>query len=225
MNFTQIQTILNDLPSTFKRAGTNPFLQYIDSITAALTRGGLGSDGMAAEGLNFKVAQYGWLDTWGAIFNVVRQQSQADENYLTQINYTVNVQGGTPVQIIRWFLIVYGIIVSIQENIPNLGYVLTFPPTVGSAQLIQLLTSLAYVRPAGVPFTVNLEAVGTYLETINFLNAPRVTGAYMSSNAIGSVLGIPSSTNNAPSLLPDLFLVDPTLNPSFAAVSGATSTI
>jgi hypothetical protein len=224
MNFQQIQTILNDLPATFRRPG-NPFLQYIDALVSALTRGGIAADGVAAEGTDFSQAQYGWLDTWGLLFNIARQQNQRDANYSNQIAYTVNVSGGPPVQIIRWLSVVFGITVEISENIPGVGYSLLFPPVVTTPQLVAMILSIAYVRPAGVPFTVLVESgggagggAGTYLTTINFLDAPRAAGAFLAGGS-GTLqdLGIGPSTNNAQPLLPDLFLIDPTLNPSFAA--------
>ncbi|MDE2233356.1 MAG: hypothetical protein KGJ90_04580 [Patescibacteria group bacterium] len=211
MNFQQVQAQINDLPNTFKRIGV-PYTQFIDALTAALYIMTMGVDGMVAQG-SFPAAAYGWLDAWGLLFNIQRGNNQPDQSYSKQIQYTVNVSGGPPLYIVAWILAIFGVSVQIQENIPDLGYVLTFPQGLTQAQITTIIASLSYVRPAGVPFVVEQANIGLYPDTINFINGVRVTGSWISGGEVEVPLGIGSTVNNAPVSVPTLLLTDPTLNP------------
>ena len=214
MDFALVQQNLNDLPSTFLRDGT-PFTQYMEALSAALTRDTSAVDQVLAQVANYKNAQFGWVDLWGLLFNTPRQSDEADENYLSRIQFETTFGNGTPVGMAYWVLAVWRIAVTIQESLPNVGYSITFPSTVTDAQIAQIVESLARVRPAGVPITgLNRPSgEGLYLTTINFLGAAKVTGAFLSETSTGVGLSLYPATNNAVPILPDYLLTDPTLNP------------
>lgn len=238
MNFDQVQAQLTDLPATFRRQG-NPFGQFIDALTAQLERMAMASDGQVAQG-TFAQSMAGWVDTWGMLMNVLRGQNQPDGAYKNQIGYTVNARGGPPLAISQWIYFIFGIQVQIVENIIDqnittlsgvpiitetgqeivtlqsiggLGYTIIFPANVTPAQIAQIIASISYVRPAGVPFNVQVASDGTYVQTINFVNAPKVTGAYLASGVAAATPSLSAGTNNSPPSIPTLFLTDPTLNP------------
>lgn len=215
MNFQQVQNQLTDLPRTFLRLGT-PFTQWMDSITAGLTRYTSAADALIQQIVTFANAKFGWLDTWGLLFGIPRFANEADQNYSPRIPYIVQAGGGPPNAIAYWILNVWKVQVTVTENFPSVGYSITFPSGLTLAQIIQILISIARVRPAGVPITAVLqESSGLYLDTINFLDyAPSVTGAYLTQASSTPVSGLGSTTNNTQPLLPTLFLTDTTLNPN-----------
>jgi len=218
MNFAQVQQVLNDLPATFLRQGA-PFTQLTDSLTDGEALYTQAADGILAQ-TGFAIAGAGWLDLWGLLFGVPRESNEADSFYRSRIVFTVTSGNGTALGIQLWILIVWRVQVTVTENLPNLGYTVTFPATVTQAQIQQIMAALGRIRPAGVPITGVFALSGAaVLQTVNFLSAPRVTGAFMSSNSESAPLGvsIPAATNNAQPLIPDLYLTDPTLNPSLAA--------
>jgi hypothetical protein len=210
MNFATVQQQLNDLPVTFRRIGV-PYTQFIDSLAAAMTRLTMAVDGLLTQG-NFSTAVYGWLDAWGLLFNIARRICLADSLYRTEISYATTVHGGPPLAIGFWLYVIYGVQVEIVENFPGVGYMIYFPATVSVASAQAMLHSLSIVRPAGVPFNAQLRTIGTYLRTVDFLGAPKATGAYLGGGQSAIPLGISASTNSSVSNLPDLFLTDPTLN-------------
>ena len=216
MNFAQVQKQLENLPPTFLRNST-PFTQYMDALTAGMLRGAAPIDNMMAMVSNITNARYGWLDVWGLLFNVPRFVNEQDANYLARIQYEVTAGGGTPVGICKWILAVWGVSTEVLENLPSVGYQVIFPATLTTLQIQTILNSLIRIRPAGVPITIGaLSPDGLYLQTINFFGASDVTGAYLAAGSVVSTVFLNVSTNNTTPLLPDLFLTDPTLNPSLA---------
>lgn len=212
MDFITVQGQLNDLPNTFKRPDQT-YLQLIDSMSALLYRFTQGADGTDTQ-LAFQNAQYGWLDVWGLLMGIPRMQSEAGANYLARIMFEVLAGAGPPAQIQNWIAVVYQVQATVTENFPSIGYTITFQSTVSAAQAQQIVAGLSYVRPAGVPITgVFIVGVGTVLETVNFLAAASVVGAYLGGGLQPVALALGSTTNNATPIIPTLFLTDPTLNP------------
>lgn len=214
MNFAMVQAQLNDLPNTFKRPGP-PYTQLIDALSAALTRFTNGSDGVMSQ-TSFLSAQYGWLDIWGLIANVLRRPNEADAVYQARILNTLIAPHATPVALFVWLLFIEGVTAVISENLPNVGYTITFPPTLLAAQLQQIILNLAYVRPAGMPFVAQQQTGGTFLDTVDYTDLARATGEFLGGAATALTAPLPASTNNATPLLPSLLMTDPTLNPSLA---------
>lgn len=216
MNFAAVQQVLNDLPNTFKRPGA-PYTQVVDALTALLTLYTLGVDGIIAQ-LQFSNAQYGWVDTYGALFGITRRPNEADTVYKARFIYTLTTWRTNPVVMEQWLLNVEKIVATITENFPAVGYQIALPATLTTTQILQIIKNLAWVRPAGVPFSVGVQSGGTFLDTVNYIgHAPRVTGAYLGGGLINQPLGLGPNTNSTQSILPDLLMVDPTLNPGIVA--------
>jgi hypothetical protein len=213
MNFQTVQSQLENLPNTYLRPGT-PFTQWMDSITAGLTRDTGALDQISIQISDFINSRFGWVDIWGLLFNVPRFPNEPDQYYIARIAYEVMAGGGPPVAICAWVLAVWRINIQIIENLPAVGYKVIFPATLTTLQIEQILNSLVRIRPAGVPITIAAQSVdGLYLQTINFCGAADVTGAYLADQASTATVTLNESTNNTPPSLPDLFLTDPTLNP------------
>ena len=209
MNFTDVQAQLNDLPSTFKRPGA-PYTQIVDAWTTALTLFTAGVDGTVSQQV-FANALDGWIDCWGLLFGIQRQPNEANASYSARISETVLAWVGTLPAMQVWInLFAPG--GSISENLPNLGYNLTLPPHLTYSQISYFLKTLAWIRPAGVPFTLVTFIDDLYLGTINFLGEGLMPGSYLStdSNLLLDLIG--PTTNSAQPLLPDLYFTDPTLN-------------
>lgn len=211
MDFVAVQNAINNLPQTFKRNDTT-YQQLVDSLSAALSQMTVAADGTTSQ-LTFQNASGGWLDVWGNLLGIPRQLNEADVTYFTRISVTIT-GGAGPVQVmLDWIAVSWNITVIINENLPGLGYQIIFPPTLSNAQINLLLTGLAQVRPAGVPFTAAVTNIGTYLDTVDYFDATQVTGVYMGGGTTPVTLTIPSTSNNSPPLMPELYLTDPTLNP------------
>jgi hypothetical protein len=214
MDFANVQQQLNDLPPTFKRPGA-PYTQIIDAQSAGLTRYCDAATGLSAQ-TQFQNAVYGWLDLWGLLFGIPRLPQESDAHYKNRIQYEVNAGAGPQNAIAQWIQVVWGVSATIQEQpLPGVGYSITFNASLTTAQIIQILISIGRIRPAGVPIlNIGVVGIGTYLDTINFLEVQRVTGQYLTGGTVpvGALLPGPC-TNNAQPLIPDLYLTDPTLNP------------
>ncbi len=211
MDFPAVQETLNDLPPTFLRPDTT-WTQLTDAITAALSRYTIGADGVDAQ-LNIHNARFGWLDVWGLLLGFPRRMNESDAVYLNRILYSLLIGGGPPIAIVQWIQNIWGITVTLAENFPAVGYQITFLPIVTQSQIDAILLDLARVRPAGVPFTTFITNVGTFLDTVNYLDAPKVAGAYLGGGGRTQLaLNLIASTNNSPPLLPQILLTDPSLN-------------
>lgn len=216
MELQTVQSQLTDLPRTFLRPNLT-FTRWIAALTAGLSRYTESMDNTLDQVVLFDDAKFGWLDIWGLLFGVARLANESDVRYSPRIPYVVTAGGGPPVAICTWIKRVWNVETQIQETLgTGVGYTLQFLTPVTDAQAILILQSIARVRPAGVPFIV-LDSAGNgiYLDTINFLDtAPDVTGAYLAETGVGAAPGVGATTNNAEPLLPDLLLIDPTLNPA-----------
>jgi hypothetical protein len=213
VNFTEIQNQILDLPNTFLREGA-PFTQLVDAITAGLARSGISVDAVLTQ-TNFDNAAFGWLDFWGLLFGFPRLPNEPDSRYKNRITYGLTAGAGPPLAIQHWIELVWGLDCLVVENLPQVGYSIILSTPLTIAQVVQIWNSLVYIRPAGVPITgIFIPGPGGFLDTINFFNAPRVTGAYLGSQQnVWPLPGISSCTNNAQPNIPTLYLTDPTLNP------------
>lgn len=224
MNQNEIYQRLDDLPATFKR-NDQTYANWIDSLAAALymfTQAAVNLQGVQT---NFQNASNGWLDIWGELCGVKRRDNESNAVYQNRIEETLLAPRDSAVAIVSWIGIIENVAVQVNEQIPNaVGYNIIFPPTQTNANIIRILSNLVYVRPAGVPFYTFYSQGSIYLNTINYvangyqLNPAigRVTGAYLGGVGMPLSFSIASSTNNTLSLLPSLFLEDPTLNPALA---------
>lgn len=53
--------------------------------------------------------------------------------------------------------------------------------------------------------------------TVNYFQAPRITGAYLEGGGSGLALNVSAYTNNSRPLLPTTYLSDPSINPNLGA--------
>lgn len=210
MDFPAVQQQLNDLPPTFLRSNAT-WLQWMDALSAGLARFTIGADGVAAQG-TFANARFGWLDVWGLLFGIPRMANEADSKYSTRIVFTLNTGAGTVLVMQEWIALVYNLFVAITDSATAFGYTITFPPIATSDQINAVLSALGQVRPAGVPFIAYSQNIGTYLDTVNYLNASLITGSYLGGGSSSVALTIGAATNNSTPLFPQLFLTDPVLN-------------
>lgn len=217
MNFDQAQVLLNDLPATFKRLGA-PYTQWLDALTTALATHTESSDALLGQ-LDFATAQGGWVDVWGSLAGIPRRPGESTIRYKARIQTMVLATRATPVAILAWLKEIELADAELAESLPTPGYTVQLPATLTAAQVQQILDALAYVRPAGVPFNITSTGGGTYVSTVNYLGAPRTTGAYLAGNSISTTVVLEASTNNFTGILPDLLFQDPLLNPSLAPAS------
>lgn len=217
MDFPQVQAQLNDLPQTFKRYDA-PYTQWVDALTSALQIYTQAVDSLLAQ-LNFRNAAYSWNDAWGAITNVQRRSNESDVVYKARIQNTILAKHASPVAMLAWLSTIEMVTNALlTEAFPTVGYTITLPASLTTATITQILQNLNVVRPAGVPFNVLIQSGGTYLDTVNYMDAPRTTGAYFAGASAPYPLGLGAGQNNAVSLLPDLLFVDPTINPGEPAL-------
>lgn len=215
MLFSEILNQLNTLPDTFLRPGQT-FSWIQNSRAAALDRYASASDGLIAQ-LNFANADGVWLDCWGRLFAIPRQSDESDDQYARCIPATLTAGRGTPVSIETFMLLAYGYTVTVVEDFTNCAWEMKFSTPVTPEQFTNIMQRLNHVRPCGVPATALIGlAGGLYLGTINYLGAPRVTGAYLLSPKGVENFSISAFTNNTPPMLPTLFMTDPSINPGLA---------
>jgi hypothetical protein len=211
MQFQDVKARLDDLPPGYTRLGAG-FQAFDLSQTAALFRYTGASDGILNQ-LNFVQAVGPWLDAWGKLFGIERNINESDDAYQNRITMTLLAGRCTPNAILI-YLQTLGINATIEEDFVNCAFHLQFTAPLTTAAFAALAQNLAAVRPAGVPFLpFQVLQGGLYVGTINFLDAPKVTGAYLDTPLKSFTPTIAVSTNNSVPLLPTLFLSDPTLNP------------
>jgi hypothetical protein len=217
MDFPAILARLNDVPSTFKRDGP-PYTQFVDSIASALAIYTNSSDATAVQVQSFPAAVDGWLDVWGLLWGVPRNADEANSPYATRITRTVLAWVGTLPALQQW-AIFYAPGASVTENANGLGYNITLPPILTTAQVAEFLQSLNRIRPAGIPFSASQIGGGLFLGTVEFLGKNTVQGSYLTSGVSDVNASLSASTPNSVPLLPTLLFTDPTINPVYAPSS------
>lgn len=268
---------ITDLPLTFLR-NDDTFKQLMAAFAAALTLGTYGNRQLLKNTI-YQQADGGWLDVWGDLPGIPRHFQESDELYQPRLPNMLLAPRDSAVAIELWLQNIELVIGTVSETLPNWGYTVNLPATLTASQVQQIINDLAYVRPAGMPFTIKNTTGGTYLNEVNYfgpilsrsasgqvqtVQSPwnfggrvtgsffvasgavattylgtvnyygsskyfiqrlipptlaqpwnfggRVTGAWFASIDTYSGVSIPSATNNQISLLPDLLMVDPTLN-------------
>jgi hypothetical protein len=213
MDVSTVITQLNDLPPTFTRPGVI-YAQLIQSTATGLSIYTDATEEVEKESYTFADANYGWLDVWGLLFGITRNANEADYTYRNRIQKTLEAWVGTLPAIVDWGNFILDTTITVTENTPYFGYVISLPGSATIAQTNAFVSSLSRIRPAGVPFQIAQKSAGGFLETINYFGAPRVTGAYLNEASTYVPLAIGPVTINAVPLLPSLYLTDPLLNPS-----------
>ena len=204
---------LNDLPNTFTRQGA-PYVQIINAIGAALATFTGAADATAGQVQSFAVALDGWLDVWGLLWGVSRNQGEPNSTYATRIGRTVLAWVGTVPAIQAW-LNFYAPGGTITENVGSLGYSIDFPANMTLAQIQSFLASLGRIRPAGMPFSVQQTGFGVFLGAHAFLGI----NDYLGAGTLAVAPNLSACTPNATPLLPSLYFDAPILNPSLTPVA------
>ncbi len=212
MDWDTVLNQLNDLPGTFKRTGST-YAQWVNSLTAAQHRMTNAADGIIAQA-NFSTTSAQWLNFWGMLFGVPRNNNELSSAYQSRINQTLKAYRVTPSAIIAFLQNVWGLSVTLTETVGGFGWTITLASAIPSAELGAVVLGVSQVRPAGVPFgPIYILSGGASLGTVNYFGAYRSTGAYLTNPVTTYNVVIPAGTNNAQSLLPTPFLTDPSLNP------------
>jgi hypothetical protein len=214
MQWSDVLARLNDLPSTFLRQGPN-FTEFQNSLVNGLHKFTNGTEGAINQAQPTQAIGR-WLDVVGRARNIPRFNNEADAAYLERITYLLTTPGGPPSAILGLLGILGLVNTTLTENFATCSWSASISSGLGAARLSQITTSLGYVRPAGVPYNLGVSTGGLYLNTLNYLGRPRVTGAYLVSSINAAALNMSTNTNNAICLLPTTYLTDPTLNPSLA---------
>ena len=208
MNYSDVNTQLSDLPQTFKRFGP-VFAGLISSLSAAMARSTRAMDQLS-NSIYPQTARWGWLDTIGKLYGIVRYQNETDLAYRTRLIGTLTATRGTPTSIVNFIKLALNLNVTITENFNLVSYQINFtrPPT--QQVLQQVAISINWVRPAGVPFLpLFVVQGGLYLNTLNYFGVKRVTGSYLALPSASVVVNISANTNNPQPLLPTNYISDP----------------
>lgn len=217
LGYSGVLNQLNALPDTFLRPGAT-FAMIQAAKAAALFHYTDSSSGLMAQ-TDFSTAQGVWLDVWGKLFGIPRNNGESDTSYVNRIRTTLSSGRTTPVAIALYMLLIFNLNALITEDLVHCAWAFGLSRPLSQSALNALVQNLVYVRPCGVPVTLGASGAGggMYLGTVNYLGAARVTGAYLESpSAQGNVEVLSAYTNNSVPLLPTTFLSDPTLNPGLA---------
>ena len=160
---------ITDLPSTFLRNDPT-FAELMAAFAAALTLG-TSSNTNLLQNTNYQAADNGWIDVWGDLAGITRRFQEADGSFHTRLPDMLLAARDSPVAIELWLSIVEGVAGTVSQQLPAWGYKVNLPATLPNPQVQQIIDDLAYVRPAGMPFSVNLETGGTYISTVNYFGS------------------------------------------------------
>ena len=215
MQFADVLAQLNTLPSTFTR--TDPTFASIQAAKAAgLFRYTNASDGITAQVQAFSNAYGVWLDAWGKLFVIPRNANERDDLYMHRISAVLIAGRGTPVAIEQFVFDTTGVTATVTEDLVNCAWSLQLGQPLSAQGFQDLVDNLKFVRPAGVPFlkAQSVQRGGLYAGSVDYTNAPRVTGAYLKTPVqTADTAKLSAYTNNSVPLLPTTFLTDPTINP------------
>lgn len=214
MNYNQVLTQINTLPSTYTRTGPL-FGNLMSSFAYGVSRYTESVDYMMNSNQSISTMSVMWLNFIGTFVNVPRNNNTTTAQYQNQIQSVIAEPQGTPVAILKYLnnnniLATYSDNFSGPGDFSKIGWSVSLETPYKSVS--QLALSLARVRPAGVPFTINTLSGGLYVNTINFIGNIGTTGQYLSSPFTNQTFTIPATTNNIRINIPTRFLTDTTLN-------------
>jgi hypothetical protein len=199
---------INDIPATFRPQG-NPYAQIAVALASSVALFTNGADATEAQAIAFSNAIDGWIDVYGLLFGVPRNQNEGNIPYALRISETVLAWVGTLPAMQAWISL-FAPGGSVAEN-PSGGYKITLPASLTAAQATAFIESLGRIRPDGVPFTVQQSGTGLFLGTEAFLGAGITLGSYLTGGGGAASPPIGATTPSAQPIIPDLFLVDPNL--------------
>lgn len=209
MDYTEVNSQLEDLPSTFQRFGPI-FAGLISSLSAALTRSTTSIDALTPANISLPTAKWGWLDAIGKLYGIQRNQFETDPQYRTRLLGTLTATRGTPQSIVNFIKLALNLNATITEDFNTVSYQINFTNPQSQQTLQQIAIAINWVRPAGVPFLPLYQLRGgLYLNTLNYFGTKSVTGAYFARPAISINITLAANTNNPTPLLPTQYLSDP----------------
>lgn len=199
---------LNDLPGVFK-PGDPTYNVIMASILTELNDLGATTDSLQAQ-LSFPTATAGWLDLWGDFFGIPRNASEPDATYNSRIQETLLGWASTVAGIKKYIETVYGVSVSVTENLTNGGFTITFSEPLTDTVYTEIALGLNHIRPAGVPFLpLQVISGGGFLTTDFFLGMSSAGGAYLTSPTEDFYPPIPPNTNAWRGTIPSPYFAFP----------------
>jgi len=208
MNFDDVKGQLTDLPEgAFQRFGPI-FASLINSISAAISRETRAIDQLSNM-INLPTARWGWLSAIGLLYGIQRNQYENDNQFRIRLLGTLTATTGTPTSIVKFIKLALNINSSISENFSLYSYQINYTNVPSQAVIQQVAINIVRVRPAGIPFESSVLKGGLYLNTLNYFNVKRVTGAYLTNPSTNITLTLAPNTNNQFALLPTSLITDP----------------
>lgn len=210
MDFNTVQQRLGDLPTTFLRQG-NVFAAWEASQAYQLSQYTYGADSIIPQ-TSFSSANYGWLDVWGELFDILRNNNEGNQTYQNRISFTLQSPVGTLYAIKAYSTFYFGYPTTVTENTSGVGYTITIPNLPSLSGMPQYLINLERIRPAGIPFSVIQTFESNFLNTFQYVGGQNWAGAYLGGGNINILTTIPEPITNSQPLLPSILLTDPSLN-------------
>lgn len=211
MDFQQTEQILSNLPQPFSRFGPI-FNAILLGFTIACAR-----NNVAIDSINNNIytnnAKWGWLDAFGQLYGILRNQYETDPQYRQRLIGTLTAPHGTPLAISQFIKLALGLNTTVTEDFLSPSYTINFVTPVSTNTLQNVANTILWVRPAGVPFLpLYQQSGGLYLSTMNFLRGTKVSGSYLSQPHTNLNITIPASTPNPICILPTTYFNDPFIN-------------
>ena len=210
MDWSTVQAVLNDLPAAYLRSGT-AFQWWQNALTVGITGYTYDTDGLQSQ---YDFAQsYGvWEDVWAQLSANKRLSGESDAKLKNRITILLQYGRSTAPAIENYVANGLGYANAVTENFSYPYWQIELTSAAAQTVYSEIIQNLGVVRPAGVPFTAQIPNGGLFLDSINYLNAPSVTGAFLTTAAVGIALNLPASTNQSQPTLPTTYLSDPVLN-------------
>ncbi len=224
MNFQQTEQILTDLPNTFRRYGSL-FNAIILGFAIACARNNIAIDSIY-QNIYTNNARWGWLDVFGQLYGILRNQYETDPQYRVRLIGTLTAPHGTPFAISQFLNLALGLNTNITENFVSPSFSINFSSPVTTSTLQNVVNSINWVRPAGIPFQpLYTQTGGLFLETINYLGITKVTGSYLSAPHTTVNVAVSPSTPNPVCILPTTYFTDPFITGVNSTPTAVTSPI
>lgn len=215
MDFLTVLSRLENLPSTFLR-DDNTFGAWENSQAFQLSEYTQGVDALALQA-NFSNSSGNWVDVWGELFGIPRNNNEATSTYKTRISTILQFPISTVFAVEQYSSTFWGQPITVTESTSGVGYTILLPSNIDTSQINTYLDNLAKVRPAGVPFLVSQNLETSFLNTISYVGSPGWGGAYLGGYSKPVSNQIPQPTINSQPILPTYLLSDPILNGTVVA--------
>ena len=214
MDASLVKQQILDVPPPFVRSDAT-FTALINAQAFAESLYTIGSDASSGN-LSVTSSSNGYLSAWGEIFGITRAANESNAQFLNRLTGTLVNPVGTAASIIQFGQLILGQTIEVNTNPNGIGYTINIPSATSSDLIDRFIASLNRIRPAGVPFTINLETEPLILETYAYAGSPSFAGAYLGYGTEPYTYTLSSSTPSATLLAPDNIVTDPLLNNNVA---------